>query len=463
MSLPAIGVVLAAGKGTRMRSERPKVLHEAGGRPLLAWVLDAARAAGCSRICVVVGHGAQEIRERFGGAEDLVWIEQERQLGTGHALLQARKAVTEASRLLVLSGDVPLVRPHTIRGLLEASAGRQGALAVADVEEPGSLGRVVSDGSRLERIVEASDATEEELAISRINAGLYVLRAPEIFGYLGDLTPDNAQGELYLTDAVSRWAGEGEIALVELEDSTEATGVNDRSQLAQVHRRMMEQRRRRWLEAGVTMIAPERVEIGPDVELSPDVELHPDVNLGGRTRIGSGVVVHQGSWIRDARIAAGVEVLPYSVLDGVAIGADARVGPFARLRPGAEIGPEAKIGNFVEIKRSRLAAGVKASHLTYLGDADVGAGANIGAGVITCNYDGERKHRTEIGSGAFLGSDTMLVAPVRIGKSSATGAGSVISRDVPDGALGIARGRQRIVPDWNRRRRIAGDRDEEEG
>ena len=463
MSTPPIGVVLAAGKGTRMRSKRPKVLHEAGGRPLLAWVLDAAREAGCSRICVVVGHGAREIRERFAGAENLVWVHQERQLGTGHALLQVRSVVDEACRLVVLSGDVPRVRAETIRDLVRASEGRDGALAVAEMEEPGGLGRVVSDGHRLERIVEASDATEEELAISRINAGLYALRAPEIFGYLEGLDPDNAQGELYLTDAVTRWAGEGEIVLYELGDPTEAIGVNDRSQLAAAHRAILGERRRRWMEAGVTLIAPSRVEIGPEVELSRDVELHPDVSLGGRTRIGRGAVIHQGSWIRDTRVGAGVEILPYSVLDGAEVGAEARVGPFARLRPGAEIGPEAKIGNFVEIKESRLAEGVKASHLAYLGDADVGAGVNIGAGVVTCNYDGERKHRTEIGPGAFVGSDTMLVAPVRVGRDAATGAGSVISRDVPDGALGITRSRQRTVPDWTRRRRIADGDGETEG
>ena len=448
MSAPAVAVVLAAGKGTRMKSELPKVLHEAGGRPLLAWVLDAAREAGCERIVVVVGHGSEAVKERFADRTDLHWVVQERQLGTGHALLQARDAIPGSARIVVLSGDVPLVRPATIRGLLEAAEGAEGALAVATLEGPGSLGRVIGEGARLRRIVEAADATDEELAVNTINTGLYALRAPDIFADLDSLGTDNAQGELYLTDAVTAAAARGDVVLVTLENPAEAIGVNTRVELAVAHRRLVESRRVRWMEAGVTLLAPDRVEIGPDVELAPDVVVHPDVTLAGRTRVATGAVLHQGAWLRDAEVEEGAEVLPYSVLEGARVGRGARVGPFARLRPGAVLEGGAKVGNFVEVKNAVLEAGAKASHLAYLGDARIGEGTNVGAGVVTCNYDGERKHRTEIGRNAFVGSDTMLVAPVRVGDEAVTAAGSVITRDVPDRALGVGRSRQRNVPDW---------------
>jgi len=457
VTAPTVAVVLAAGKGTRMRSERPKVLHEAGGRPLLSWVLDAARAAGCTRTVVVVGHGADEVRARYADRDDLDWVGQEPQLGTGHALLQARAAVAGPARLVVLSGDVPLVRAETIQALLDAADGADGAMAVAVLDAPGSLGRVLTEGGRLVRIVEAVDASPEELEIRRVNAGLYALAAPAIFDEIEALESDNAQGELYLTDAVTAVAARGSIAVVELADPAEATGVNDRVQLAAAHGRLLDRRRRRWMEAGVTLLVPERIEIGPEVELAEDVVIHPDVTLDGRTRVGRGAVLHQGVWIRDCEIGSEVEILPYSVLVGARLGVGARVGPFARLRPGAELERGARVGNFVELKNARLGAGAKASHLAYIGDADVGEGANVGAGAVTCNYDGERKHRTTIGPGAFVGSDTMLVAPVTVGEGATTGAGSVITKDVPAGALGINRGRQRNLPAWRDRRRRRDD------
>ncbi len=447
-------VVLAAGKGTRMRSARPKVLHEAGGRPLLAWVIAAARAAGCERLTVIVGHGAEEVRAAFP-APDIDWVLQSEQRGTGHALAQARDAVRGAATLLVLSGDVPLLAAETLARLAAAAEAGWGAMATATLDAPGTLGRVIAaaDGT-LARIVEAADATAEELALRRVNAGIYALPAPEIFDFLARLTPDNAKGELYLTDALGLAAASGRrLALVELAEPAEGWGVNDRLDLARADAWLVAAKARALAAAGVTILAPERVRIEAEVEIGADTLVHPDVFLGGRTRIGSGCTLHQGAWLRDTEVEDGATIEPYSVLDGARIGAGCRVGPFARLRPGAELAAGARVGNFVEMKNARLGPGAKAGHLTYLGDAEVGARANIGAGVVTCNYDGAAKHRTEIGEGAFVGSDTMLVAPVRVGAEATTAAGSVINKDVPDGALAIERGAQRLYPDWTRRRR----------
>jgi len=449
-----VAVVLAAGKGTRMKSERAKVLHEAGGRPLLAWALDAARAAGCARILAVVGHAAGEVRAAFSDAVDVTWIEQREQLGTGHALLQAEPHLTGEALALVLSGDVPLVRAETLGRLAEEAERGWGAMAVATLAEPGALGRVIADArGDLARIVEARDATRDELAIRRVNAGIYALPAPAIFGFLHRLSPDNDQGELYLTDAVTAAACAGHrVALVELEDPDEALGVNDRLELARVHRLLVARKLRALALGGATFLDPDTTALGPEVEVGRDSVVHASVTLSGATRIGQGVTIHAGAWIRDSTIGAGAVIEPYSVLDGAAVGAGCRVGPFARLRPGAVLGEKAKVGNFVEIKNSTLGAGAKANHLAYLGDATVGAGANIGAGAITCNYDGQAKHPTTIGERAFIGSDTMLVAPVEVGDNAVTAAGSVITQDVPAGALAVERTRQRNVPGWSKRR-----------
>jgi bifunctional UDP-N-acetylglucosamine pyrophosphorylase/glucosamine-1-phosphate N-acetyltransferase len=444
MTSPRVAVLLAAGKGTRMRSALPKVLHRAAGRPLLSWVLDAARGAGCSRIVVVVGHGAERVRDEVGG-DDLTWVIQEEQKGTGHALAQAERAVDGAALLLVLSGDVPLVTPETLSRLVEAAAAGWGSFATATLAEPGGLGRVVTDeAGRFSRIVEARDATVEELEIKRVNSGLYALPAPEVFRYLGRLAPSNRQGELYLTDAVGAAAADGkEISLVELADPDEASGVNDRVELARVHRLLLARHARALMVSGVTILDPERTVVEPSVRVEPDTVIHPGVSLLGNTRVGPGCTIHQGAWLRDTLVGEGVTIEPYSVLDGADVGPGCRVGPFARLRPASRLLPGARVGNFVEVKNAELGAGAKANHLAYLGDATVGEGANVGAGVVTCNYDGEKKHRTVIGRKAFIGSDTMLVAPVEVGDGASTAAGSVITKSVPDGALAVARVRQK--------------------
>ncbi len=457
-----IAAILAAGKGTRMLSESPKILHQVGGRPLLAWVIEAARQAGCEKILVIVGHGADQVREQFKDAHDLLWVEQRQQLGTGHAVAQTEPHVTAEDTLLVLSGDVPLVRPQTLERLAAAAGSQGGALAVAHLACPGSLGRVLStrDG-RLQRIVEAADASAEELAIDTVNAGIYALPAGPIFEQLHRLQPSNAQGELYLTDAVGSLAAScaAGVELVELEDSNEAFGVNNRRDLAIAHRALIERHLNRLMARGVTILEPTRTVVEPGVEVAADTILHAGVTLTGSTRVGRGCILEQGVWARNSEIGDGVRIEPYSVLDGARVGKAASVGPFARLRPATVLGEGSKVGNFVELKKTTLGAGSKTSHLTYLGDATVGAGANIGAGVVTCNYDGKNKHRTEIGAGAFVGSDTMLVAPVEVGAGATTAAGSTITQNVPPGALGVGRARQRNIEDWASRKRRDQRRD----
>ena len=461
---PRIAVILAAGKGTRMRSSLPKVLHRAAGRPLLAWVVDAARAAGCERILAVVGHGAEKVGEEVGDGR-IEWVLQAEQRGTGHALAQAEpflQDLGEGAILLVLSGDVPLVTPATLEQLAADASAGWGALAVADLAEPGSLGRVLAGRyGHLRRIVEAADASPEELEVKRVNAGIYALPAPDIFDYLRRLRSDNAQGELYLTDAVTAAAADGRaVQIVPLPDPSEAFGVNTRAELARVHRRLLDRHLAALMDAGVTILEPSRTVIEPGVRVGLDTVVHPDVSLLGNTEVGPGCTLHQGAWLRDTRLGEGVTVEPYSVLDGAEVADRCRVGPFARLRPAARLLRGARVGNFVEVKSSVLGEGAKVNHLAYVGDATVGDGANIGAGAITCNYDGVRKNPTEIGNGAFIGSDTMLVAPVRVGDGATTAAGSVITKNVPDGALAVGRARQRNLEDWPGRRGRRKDKGE---
>lgn len=449
------GLILAAGRGTRMRSARPKVLHEVAGRPLLRWVVELAREVGLSPIGVVVNPQERPLIERAFPEEGLVWFEQAEARGTGDAVLRARAFLEVGGPVAILSGDAPLLLPSTLRRLLEAASGRFGSFAVAQLEDPGNLGRVVlRERQRLVRIVEARDATREELAISWVNAGFYVVDGAGLLPYLEMLRPDNAQGELYLTDALSLAASQGhELVAVPVEEGSESWGVNNRRELARAHRCLLGRYLDALLEQGVTVLEPEEVVVEPGVEVGADTVLHRGVHLLGKTRIGPGVVVHAGCWIRDSEVGAGTVVEPYSVLDGARVGPACQIGPFARLRPGTVLETEVRVGNFVETKEAHLGCGVRVLHLSYLGDAEVGDGANIGAGTITCNFDGVAKHRTHIGPEAFVGSDTMLVAPVTIGRGATTGAGSVITQDVPEGALAVERSPQRVVPGWRERRR----------
>ncbi len=431
-------VVLAAGEGTRMRSARPKVLHEAAGRPLLGHVLRAL--AGVEPVpepvVVVVGHGADAVRAALLGTSCAVAV-QARRLGTGHALsVAAAAAAGRAEAVLVLYGDVPLLTPATLAGLVARHAATRPALTLlsAEVANAGEYGRVLRavDG-RVTAIVEHRDATEAQRAVREINAGVYVFRDAWLWPALARLRPATG-GELYLTDLVAMALADGAgVEVVAAPDAAEVTGVNTRADLAQVERLLRDRVRARHLAAGVTMVDPAQVWIDDEVRIGPDTELWPQTYLLGATTVGAGCRVGPGTLLQDTTLGADVRV-HWSVLEGATVGEGSDVGPFAHLRAGAQLGPGVHVGNFGEIKNSSLGAGVAMGHFSYLGDAEVGAGANIGAGTVTCNYDGVDKHRTVIGPAALIGSDTRLVAPVTVGAGARTGAGSVVTRDVADGA-----------------------------
>ncbi|MBI5017755.1 MAG: bifunctional UDP-N-acetylglucosamine diphosphorylase/glucosamine-1-phosphate N-acetyltransferase GlmU [Deltaproteobacteria bacterium] len=448
-------VVLAAGKGTRMKSAVAKVLHPLLGRPLLSYPLDACRQAGIGRIVAVVGHQAEEV-EKALGAPDVLFALQAEQRGTGHAALCARSALQGFSGTAVLlCGDVPLLRPETLTALLDAHH-RTGALATVlsmVPPDPRGYGRLVRDrAERLARIVEERDASEAEKAVREVNTGTYAVELPWLWGVLAGLSPANSQGEYYLTDVVAAAAAEDRAGSLLLGDPTEVMGINSRTHLAEAAGALRRRINEEWMEAGVTLEDPATTWIEPGVVLAPDVTIGPACRLAGATRVDAGALVEQGVVVTDSRIGPGAHIKPYCVFSGATVGAGAEVGPFAHLRPGAELGEASRVGNFVEMKKSRLGRGSKASHLTYLGDTEIGEKVNVGAGTITCNYDGAAKHRTVIGDGAFIGSNTSLVAPVTVGAGATVAAGSTVTQDVPEGALGVGRARQRNVAEWSARK-----------
>lgn len=444
-------VVLAAGQGTRMRSQLPKVLHRIAGQPLLQHVLNSARALQPSAIHVVYGHGGEQVRAAIADPA-IHWVLQDRQLGTGHAVQTAVPHCAPDGRVLVLYGDVPLLRPETLRAFLDAvPAGSLGLMTVV-LAEPGGYGRIVRDAQdSVERIVEEKDADAEIRAIREVNTGIMVLPAARLADWLARLENRNAQGEYYLTDvvALARRDGLG-IAAYVVADPLEVAGVNNKVQLAELEREHQRRRAQALMLDGVLIADPARVDIRGEVEIAPDVRLEPNVILEGRVRIGAGSVIGMGVLLRDAEIGENVQVLPYSVVEEARIGDGARVGPFARVRPGTALDSGVHVGNFVEVKASRIGRGSKANHLSYIGDAEIGAGVNIGAGTITCNYDGANKHQTIIEDDAFIGSDTQLVAPVRVGRGATIGAGSTITREAPAGELTLSRVPQRTRTGWQR-------------
>ena len=436
---------MAAGQGTRMRSDVPKVLHEVCGRPMVAWPILAAKEAGAGRVCVIVSPDRDLSDALPDGAETVVQQEAD---GTGGALRAALDVIKDSDTVLVLSGDHPLVSGEILDSLIAThrEAGAAATLMTTELDDPGSYGRIVRNGKgEVERIVEAKapgDATAEELAIREVNAGTYAFEGPALAEAIGKISNDNAQGEYYLGDVLPlmRDAG-GTIAAFQSPDPGVNLGVNDRVDLA----RASEEARRRLLEehmrAGVTILDPNSTWIDAGVEIAPDVVIAPGTSLRGNTTVGSGSELGPMTTLIDARIGERVTV-PHSYLTQCEVADDAQIGPFAYLRPDAQIGEGAKAGAFVEIKNSQIGEGAKVPHLSYVGDAEVGAGANLGAGTITANYDGFRKHRTKIGKNVKTGVDTALVAPVEVGDEAYTGAGSVITDDVPEGALGITRADQ---------------------
>ncbi len=453
MPAPLHVVILAAGEGKRMKSSLPKVLHPIAARPMLAHVVDVARALQPAGIHVVHGHGGEQVRAAFAGQPDLQWARQDRQLGTGHAVQQALPAVPDQAQVLVLYGDVPLITAATLRRLLAAP----GALAVlaAEPADPAGYGRVVRDAEgRVAAVVEHKEADDEQRRIGLVNTGVVAAQAAALRRWLATLRNDNAQGEYYLTDVFAQAAEEFSPAeIVIVDDAMETEGANDPGQLAQRERAFQLRAVRALCAQGVRFADPARVDIRGTVAAGRDVEIDVDVVLEGEVALGDNVRIGPFCRLRDVALAAGTLVRAHCDLEGARTEGAATIGPFARLRPGTVLADGVHVGNFVETKNAVLGAGSKANHLSYLGDAVVGSKVNIGAGTITCNYDGVNKATTRIEDGAFIGSNSALVAPVTIGRDATIGAGSVITKRAPDGKLTIARGRQETLPGWQRPRK----------
>lgn len=446
--MPLDVIVLAAGQGKRMRSDLPKVLHPIAGRPLLAHVLDAARALNPRKTVVVHGHGAERVRAAFAQAP-VEWVLQSEQLGTGHAVKQAMAQVNGGGDVLILYGDVPLVRADSLKRLVEAAHGGV-AVLTTEVDDPRGYGRVVRDASgAIERVVEEKDASGAERAIREINAGFMALDAKRLGGWLGQINNRNAQKEYYLTDVVTLAVKERVPVIgVKVPDPLEVAGVNSKAELAALERAYQRNQARRLMDAGVSLADPERIDVRGELECGRDVSIDVNCVFEGRVRLGDGARIGPNCVLRNMSVGAETEVLGFCYLEESEIGARCRLGPFSRLRPKASLGDEVHVGNFVEIKASRLGRGSKANHLSYIGDSQVGSKVNIGAGTITCNYDGATKSQTIIEDDCFIGSDTTLVAPLRIAKGSYIGAGSTITKDTPAGQLTVARSRQVSIPGW---------------
>ncbi len=444
-------VILAAGQGKRMRSALPKVLHRVGGTCLLEHVVQTVRTVGPASLHVVYGHGGERLPQALGHL-GVDWVEQAQQLGTGHAVAQALPHLDPDNLVLVLYGDVPLTTEQTLRRLLATAADHPLALLTVELDNPTGYGRIIRDErGAVVRVVEEKDASAQQRRVKEINTGLIAARGPELRRWLERLDNDNAQGEYYLTDVSAHAVADGlEVGTCRTDDPFEVLGVNDRVQLAALERHYQERRARELMLAGATLRDPARVDVRGEVAVGEDVVLDVNVILEGRVELGRGVQVGPNTVIRDSKVGDGVEILANCVIDGAVIGAGSRVGPFARLRPEAELADTVHVGNFVEIKKSTVARGAKINHLSYVGDSTVGRDVNIGAGTITCNYDGANKHRTVIGDGVFVGSGSQLVAPVTIGAGATIGAGSTVTRQAEAGALTVCRARQRTLKGWRR-------------
>jgi bifunctional UDP-N-acetylglucosamine pyrophosphorylase/glucosamine-1-phosphate N-acetyltransferase len=446
--MPLDVIVLAAGQGKRMRSDLPKVLHPLAGRALLAHVLDTARALSPRKTVVVHGHGAERVRAAFQDA-DLEWVLQAEQLGTGHAVQQAMPKVDAKSTVVILYGDVPLVRAESLKRLIDA-AGDGAAVMTTEPPDPKGYGRIVRQPSgRVERIVEEKDANAQERAIREINAGFMAMSAARLGGWLKKIGNRNAQGEYYLTDVVTLAVADGvPVQAVKVDDPNEVAGVNSKRELAVLERAYQRRKAEELLDQGVGLADPARIDIRGTLRCGRDVSIDVNCVFEGEVVLGDDVRIGPNCVLRNAKVGARTEVNAFSQLEDSEIGANCRLGPYARLRPGANLAEDVHIGNFVEVKASRLGKGSKANHLTYIGDAEVGERVNVGAGTITCNYDGAAKHRTIIEDECFIGSDATLVAPVRIARGSYIGAGSTISKDTPAGQLTVARSKQVSIPGW---------------
>ncbi|WP_273777758.1 bifunctional UDP-N-acetylglucosamine diphosphorylase/glucosamine-1-phosphate N-acetyltransferase GlmU [Acinetobacter sp. GSS19] len=443
-------IILAAGKGTRMRSHLPKVLQPLAGRPLLGHVIATAKQLQADNIITIYGHGGEQVQQAFAG-EQILWVEQAEQLGTGHAVQMTLPVLPQDGISLILYGDVPLVREQTLQQLIEASQQTGIGMITLDVANPTGYGRIVRKHGKIQAIVEHKDATTEQRQIKEINTGIYCVSNAHLHQWLPQLSNNNAQGEYYLTDIVAMAVADGlEIASIQPELAFEVEGVNDRVQLAALEREFQQQQALDLMRQGVHLMDPARFDLRGTLRVGKDVRIDINVIIEGDCELGDFVEIGPGCILKNTKIAAHSKVQAYSVFENAVVGSEAQIGPFARLRPGAQLADEVHIGNFVEVKNTKIGHGSKANHFTYLGDAEVGSGSNIGAGTITCNYDGANKHKTIIGDAAFIGSNSSLVAPVKIGHGATVGAGSVITRDVEDHSLAFERSAQQSKANYQR-------------
>jgi bifunctional UDP-N-acetylglucosamine pyrophosphorylase/glucosamine-1-phosphate N-acetyltransferase len=443
-------VILAAGQGTRMRSRLPKVLQPLAGRPLLWHVITTAEALNANKICLVYGHGGEQVREIFA-ERDLVWVLQEQQLGTGHAVLQAMPEINADQTVLILYGDVPLVRKETLASLIAAGTD-QLAVLTAELDAPAGYGRIIRDiDDHLLAIVEEQDATEDQKALREINTGMMACPASQLAAWLAQIAPHNAQSEYYLTDIIRCAVEDGTTVIgVRTDAVEEALGVNDKIQLAEMERLLRKRTSAALLEQGVTIVDPDRFDLRGYLSCGTDVYIDVNVVIEGQVNVGDDVTIGPNVIIRDTDIGPGTRIHANCVIEAATIGGNCEIGPFARMRPGVEMADQSKLGNFVEVKKSRIGVGSKVNHLSYIGDTTIGEKVNVGAGTITCNYDGANKQPTIIGDGAFIGSGVELVAPVEIGPGATIGAGSTVTKAVPSGELVIERSRQKIIKGWKR-------------
>lgn len=447
-------IILAAGKGTRMRSSLPKVLQPLAGRPLLGHVIETAKKLNADNIITIYGHGGDRVQTAFA-QQDIKWVEQAEQLGTGHAVQMTLPVLPHDGVSLILSGDVPCINPVTLQKLLDATAETGIGLVTLTLLDANGYGRIVRENGEIQAIVEHKDASEEQRQIKEINTGIYAVSNAKLHEWLPNLSNDNAQSEYYLTDIVAMALADGmQVASVEPEQAFEVEGVNDRVQLAALERQFQAYQAKQLMQQGVHLIDPSRFDLRGNLTVGQDVRIDINVIIEGDCELGDNVEIGAGCIIKNTKIAAGTKVQPYSIFDSAIVGEDTQIGPFARLRPGAKLAAEVHIGNFVEVKNTTIGQGSKANHFTYLGDAEIGAGSNIGAGTITCNYDGANKFKTIIGDQAFIGSNSSLVAPVRIGNGATVGAGSTITRDVEDNSLAVERSKQFAKENYPRPQKI---------
>ncbi|MCK4101944.1 bifunctional UDP-N-acetylglucosamine diphosphorylase/glucosamine-1-phosphate N-acetyltransferase GlmU [Acinetobacter radioresistens] len=447
-------IILAAGKGTRMRSHLPKVLQPLAGRPLLGHVIETAKKLQAENIITIYGHGGQLVQDAFV-EEKIQWVEQAEQLGTGHAVQMTLPVLPKEGISLILYGDVPLVRQQTLEQLLEASRETGIGMITLTVDNPAGYGRIVRESGKIQAIVEHKDASDEQRLINEINTGIYCVSNAKLHQWLPQLSNDNVQGEYYLTDIVAMAVADGlEIASIQPELAFEVEGINDRLQLSAMERDFQQQQAKDLMQQGVHLIDPSRFDLRGTLKAGQDVRIDINVIIEGDCELGDFVEIGAGCVLKNTKIAAGTKVQPYSVFENAVVGENTQIGPFSRLRPGAKLGNDVHIGNFVEVKNTSIGTGSKANHFTYLGDAEVGENSNIGAGTITCNYDGANKHKTIIGNEAFVGSNSSLVAPVRIGNGATVGAGSVITRDVEDYSLAFERAKQLSKENYQRPQKI---------